>query len=1403
MFLKKQKTVGAVLLSFSLFCSSVPVLAAGVQMPAANPSSDAEEIAAAVEAPEILKGDAQIAMPDAGNGGEVRFLADYEQVIGEDGTIYQPLETRTVKGFYESTAADGSVAKTEEFTLTVPGQYKQRTGENPKPNVIPSLQEWHGGEGSFVISSAGRILAEDEALMPVAQEFAKDYKDITGMDIEVLRAGKKEARIGDFYLSLTTGQGLLKEGYTMDIGRFVTVEAETATGAYWATRSILQILKYTEGSIPKGVVKDYPKYEVRGLNLDVARKPFTMDVLYDFVKNMSWYKLNSFQVHLSDNLIFMEDYASREEAIAQAYAGYRLESDITNGYGESATSTDVYYTKDEFCQFMKDSRVLGVDIVPELDFPAHALAFTRVFKEFMSEGFNRQQHSNATGQYRPLIDELDLAKEGAVEFAKEIWSEYLDGDNPVFGEGATVHIGTDEFHGGGDAGNEYFRSFSNELITYIQSKGRTVRMWGSLTNKKGETPVASEGVQANIWSVDYGRPKEMYDLGYDLINTADRWLYMVPNGTNARGMYNDYLQVENIYNNWNVNTMYEDTQYGFTVPAGDKQMLGACFAIWHDNIDTRASGISQYDSFIRFMDTAPAFGEKLWGDGAAQKDYVDFKQDAAALGIAPNTAIGAKAEYITNTIARYTFEDTLQMDSGLNGFSLGNAVNARTVAADGGQALVLNGGKSYVDTPFEMLEPGAVLTMKVKLNEGAQGEQVLCESKGKFGTDGAYAIKAAVRQTGNVGFSREGHDYSFDYKLPPGEWVELSFCSGENKNVSLRVKDADGETVYTDLTFYYKNHPETEMSAARGNARVNTLLIPFGRIGSDTQSFQGEIAEVAITGTKGMSSDQGAIPHSEMTVSACSEAQQSIDGTEGPAVYAIDGREDTYWHTNWNNDTSLSEDEPHYFEVELAVPHVIDRLSYLPRQDSTNGRIYRYSIEVTKPDGTVQLVVDNAAWAKDNSQKTAYFEPVLAKCVKLLVYDAQGNQDGVHATIAELNLYEPDVYGKEELKAELLKTGLYQKGAYTDTSWAALEKAKAAVQKIIDNKDSTQDEYAYANGLLQQAISGLNALADVFGISEQKQYQLAAQVKAAEIQISSAADYTAESAASYQKAITAAKKALVKENVPIQELDSALSLLLSTKLVTKLSAKRDELTKAVADAKQKLSNTAGYTAASVEALRQAVDHAQKLLGKENVSLMELTSALNALQGVSLVLDEAGGDTQYPQMKAPLTKGEKISAGGYTYQVADAVKKEAVVVKGKNTKTVKIGATVKLNGVSCKITGIMDNAFKGYKKVKTVTVGGNVKLIGKNAFQNCSALNTVTLGKNVKTIKMKAFYNCKKLKKAALQGKRAPKIEKLAFKGTAAKISIMFPKKMPPAQRNQLKKRMALAGVSEKASYKVK
>ena len=47
---------------------------------------------------------------------------------------------------------------------------------------------------------------------------------------------------------------------SLKIDDSVTVEAETSTGAYWATRRILQILKQTDGTIAKGEARDYPKY---------------------------------------------------------------------------------------------------------------------------------------------------------------------------------------------------------------------------------------------------------------------------------------------------------------------------------------------------------------------------------------------------------------------------------------------------------------------------------------------------------------------------------------------------------------------------------------------------------------------------------------------------------------------------------------------------------------------------------------------------------------------------------------------------------------------------------------------------------------------------------------------------------------------------------------------------------------------------------------------------------------------------------------------------------------------------------------------------------------------------------------------------------------------------------------
>lgn len=1254
--------------------------------------SKAEKIAADISAPTVASGDKKIAMPEVPSGVSVRFCADYEQVIDEDGTIYQPLETKIVKGFYEVTCPEsedeeeGSVAKTAEFTITVPGQFTDGETANAKPAVIPELQEWHGTSGDFAAGSLSRIIVGSRELRDVAEKFAEDYKEVTGLDIEVLTGTKSDALEGDFYLALTTAKkGLGKEGYTIEIEQSVCVEAEQAVGAYWSTRTILQILKQTNGSIPKGMVRDYPKYEVRGFSLDVGRKPFTLDALYDFAKNMAWYKMNSFQVHLSDNLIFHEDYPTLEEAVEQSYAGFRLESGVQNPQqdNQTATSEDVYYTKDEFRTFIQDSRIIGVDIVPEFDMPAHALPFTRAFQQYMTK--------KAGGGHSYLIEEIDIANPKAREWAKDIWRDYFEGDDPVFDEDMTIHIGTDEYHGtDGQEGKELFRQFSDEMIEFVQGTGRKVRMWGSLSNKSGTTPVRSEGVQLNIWNTGYANPQDMYNLGFDLINTLEGPNYIVP----AAGYYNDYINAGNIYQTWQPNVIGN-----LTASAADDQMLGACYAIWHDSVDTRANGISQYDSFDRFFQPLSAYAARLWGEAedymkGDSRDYSAFSQVSAKTGTAPGTDIYGEIDYLTSTIASYDFDNTLTKDSSLNGYDLtGSQKNVEQVTTEDGKGLKLKGGESYAETPLDLVGSNAVLTMTVKMDADADGEQILCESKDEFGTYGTYSFKAVQKNTGKVGFSREGYDYSFNYTLPKNQWVTLQFCSGKD-SVALYVNgelidnkhyDSNGDLAETtkgngtvvisqnnNPDIYFANHPTTELSeklAKTGITKIATMMVPIGRIGSKTNSFKGEIESIAVTGTQELNRDSLKVSQSEMTVSACSQANES--GNEGPARFAIDGNPATYWHSDWSSDTVIN-DEHHWFEVTLKNPTVIDTLTYLPRQDQANGRIYEYSIEIEKADGTKVTVADHESWADSSELKEAKFDPVEAKKVKLKVHDAKGDGVGKHATIAELNLYTPLEYSASELQNELDQMkNEYQKEDYTDISWKALEEAFETAEKILSYENSTQEDYFYARGLIQDVAEKLVSAGNV-----DKRVQLQKAVTSAREKLKLTDDYTEESLAELKDAVNAAQAVLDDENASEDALAKALSDLRKVVLVPieddkdeeEKEEKKTELEQAIKAAEEQLKNSDGYTEDYLEALQEALDEAKSLLTDKNATLDQLTKALEKLNSSLEVSKE-------DEKRAELTKAVKDfekqleNAGDYTEEsvqaLRDAIKNANEVLADKD------------------------------------------------------------------------------------------------------------------------------------------
>lgn len=947
----------------------------------------AQEIADIIGAPSVNKDEMKLQISETlPEGTKVEFLADYEQIVERDGTIHPPLTDRSVKLIYKVTKDGESAEGSVEHTVAVPG-LNANAGVNKKPTVIPELAEWYGGteEGSVPISSNAKIIYKDAAFETAARALAEDYRAEFGAELTVASSGESA---GDIVFVKDDADGLDEEGYIMDITDRVTVKAEQETGAYWATRSILQIAKLNNKEIPKGIAKDYPKYEVRSFSLDVARKPASMDSLEDIVKAMSYYKMNDFQVHLNDNLIFYENafFHGAADARERAYTGFRLESDVKEGGNNKAdlTNTDLFYTKEQFKDFIEKAGTMGVRIVPEIDAPGHSGAFTKVRPDLMlpeSEVVPGKIPARAGEQFdlSGNVTNPDSQYSKSLAFVQSVWKEYFDQN--IFGTGMTVHIGTDEYYGQENA----FRHFSDDMIGFVQNTGRTVRMWGSLTAIRGDgtVDVRSDNVQLNVWNTGYSNPKQMYQDGFDLINTLDGSLYMVPNGGGGRGGYGDYLATENLYNNWVPNNLG-----GTVIPAGSEQMLGSTFAVWNDNIDTSAQGISEIDNFRRFEDALPVLASKNWGEG---KDltFTELKEAKAVLDDAPgsNPYCEASADS-SGKYFSFEFEDNAkQADSSDNGRNLTEVVKADI--EDG--SLTLNGGESYVTTPLDRLATGNTLEFDITLKNQPQAGDILFEADNP-GADGNYAHTIQIMDDGRLGFRRELYDYYFDYTIPAGEKVHLIISTDGMKTMLI----VDGES-YPAVGKYINR--QTDNTVRKENINNATFLLPLQRIGSKTQSVQAVIDNVQVI--SGGYVDKTIIDSSTFEVT--SDNENPLAGSEGPIGLAFDGDPSTFWHSSYTPYKAL----PAAVEINMNKVYTINQFSYLPRQSGKNGIITQYSLYYkTAQDEEWIPLAERQTWTGDSSRKTVKFDPVDAQYLKFVAHDGISETADKFASAAEFSIHQ-------------------------------------------------------------------------------------------------------------------------------------------------------------------------------------------------------------------------------------------------------------------------------------------------------------------------------------------------------------------------------------------------------------
>jgi hexosaminidase len=173
---------------------------------------------------------------------------------------------------------------------------------------------------------------------------------------------------------------------------------------------------------------------------------------------MSFFKQNTLQLHLSDNLYNNAKIYSRERSLS-LYARFRLWSDSAEVEGLNKFKNESY-TKEQFKAIQSECVARGVTILPEIEAPGHALPIVQWKPEL---GLSND------------LSLLNISHPDAIPTMKTIWSVFFD-----WFDSKTVHIGADEY----TAEVSEYNRFVNEMAKFIRTAGsKSVRIWGTFPPK--------------------------------------------------------------------------------------------------------------------------------------------------------------------------------------------------------------------------------------------------------------------------------------------------------------------------------------------------------------------------------------------------------------------------------------------------------------------------------------------------------------------------------------------------------------------------------------------------------------------------------------------------------------------------------------------------------------------------------------------------------------------------------------------------------------------------------------------------------------------------------------------------------------------------------------------------------
>lgn len=510
-----------------------------------------------------------------------------------------------------------------------------------KLDLIPNPVKIKQKGKIFVIPSSVQIVI-DKKLEKSAEYIRSNFFKNTGI-LSTISIGNKQKENTILFL-VDEKMSLPNDGYTLRVTKKgVLIKGKSPKGLLNGFQTLLQICSAREvkkGTIPFVKIKDYPRFEWRGMMLDVSRQFFDKETVKNYIDWLAAHKMNVFHWHLTDDNGWRVEIKSMPDLTLKG--AWRGPGEVLlPSYGSGNKRYGGYYTQKDIKEVVAHASARGVDIIPEIEIPGHSRAVTASYPEIGC--LTSEETKSVQGEVKNV---LCVGREENFEILDSIIKE-LAGMFPF----DYIHLAGDEVNTSTwkqcsrcktlmekEGYTEPFQLqnyFFKRVENIVEKYNRKASGWNEIM-KGGEL---SPNTEIFAWqSVNYGI--ESAKKGHKTI--------MMP----AQYLYFDMAQSENERGHrWAAIT---DTKRAYSfepVPESDlttkqqKLIKGVQGALWSEYLD-RPSRFMEYQSYPRIS----ALSEVAWSPKKT-KNWDDFYrrltnshlQRLANMGIAfrdfPPTAI--------------------------------------------------------------------------------------------------------------------------------------------------------------------------------------------------------------------------------------------------------------------------------------------------------------------------------------------------------------------------------------------------------------------------------------------------------------------------------------------------------------------------------------------------------------------------------------------------------------------------------------------------------------------------------------------------------------------------------------------------------------------------------------------